>query len=54
MTASKGQLIQKIDDKINVYDDPFAQVQKQKIHLLQWLEEHKFPPIQVETLGRFI
>ncbi len=48
--SAKGQLIQKIDDKINVYDDPFAQVQKQKIHLLQWLEENKFPPIQVETL----
>lgn len=48
--SAKGQLIQKIGDKIKVYDDPFAQVQNQRLQLMKWLESHRFPPIPVDCL----
>ncbi|WP_147534013.1 nuclease-related domain-containing protein [Bacillus marasmi] len=48
--SAKGQLIQHIDGKINVYDDPFAQVNQQKFQLMKWMESQKFPPIPIETL----
>lgn len=48
--SSKGQLIQKLGDKINVYDDPFAQVQQQKLKLMKWLEDLRIPPIPIDTL----
>lgn len=48
--SAKGQLIQRIGETVNVYDDPFAQVQNQRIQLMQWLKNHRFPPIPVECL----
>jgi hypothetical protein len=48
--SAKGQLIQRIGEIVNVYDDPFAQVQNQRIQLMQWLKNHRFPPIPVECL----
>src|SRR5699024_12726721 len=46
------QLVQKVDDRVEVYKDPVLQVQIQRKQLIRWLEERSFN-IPVETFVVF-
>nr|WP_285876798.1 nuclease-related domain-containing protein [Fictibacillus phosphorivorans] len=44
-----GQLVRKLNDKLDYFEDPLEQV-RQKYHLLQILKKKKFPDIPIEHL----
>lgn len=50
---SKGQMIQNKNGTIKMYDDPISQAQQQRMQLIQWLKEHRLPPIPVDVLVAF-
>lgn len=45
-----GQLIRKINDREDVFDDPIEQVKRQAYHLSKILKKHKIPEVPIETL----